>query len=150
VFSYQCARCGCVYTAPEITGPYGELSARSTGRGALIAVHALDDSVFKEVSAFTGSFLADVPMDLSDRRRGQVVQIAWSAACDPDEDGTSFVIGRRHQCPDCGAAETAVSRETGEFAEVDLPTPRYSKWHSMTESERASTIRAAVIAALSA
>jgi hypothetical protein len=150
LFSSRCARCSHEFTAPQVTGPYGELGARSTGRGTLLAVHALEDQVFGEVAAIAAQCMAEARVNLSDRERGHVTQIAWSAACDPDEDGTLFVIGAKPRCPACGSASIDMHAETGEFAELDLPAPAYSTWHTKTGPERAQAIRAAVMEALSA
>lgn len=145
LFSCQCARCGREFTAPFVAGLlYGVLGARSAGRDTLIAIETFEDPVFEEARELSRRCVSELRVNLTDRREADVFWSAWSAVCDPDENGTRFVIGAMPRCPDCGSRDVNMLRETSEIGDVHLPAPCYPAWHSMTSSEKALTIRAAV------
>ena len=59
--------------------------------------------MFVEVERLASRTLDDIGIMLTDRRKGEVVQTVFALACDPDEDGSTFVIGAAPRCPACGS-----------------------------------------------
>jgi DNA-directed RNA polymerase subunit RPC12/RpoP len=149
VIRYTCAACGREFDAHEIVGGYGLLMARSEGRGVPLLVNALDSPVFDEVAALANGTLAEVNASANARTQGRVVQAAFSVACDPDVDGSRFVIGAEPRCPTCGSPQMSDWLSTGRRQPVEFQEPTHHGWVAMTADERATRVRQAVVDALS-
>jgi hypothetical protein len=149
VLEYRCAACGHDLEAPVVLGGYGDLGARSAGRGKLIHIRALADSTFDEVAQLVDRAVVDAGLSVTDRRRGEVVQEVFAVACDPDDDGTRFVIGGTPRCPTCTSPEMASWTETGSVVDLELPGPTHRDWAALSTGDRWLMVRAATIDALS-
>ena len=149
VFSYTCGRCGEVFTGLDKGGgDYGQLTARSAGTGRLIFIDALADPVFDDVGLLVREVLAEGGFHLDDRALGTAAQRAFSAACDPDADGTPFVIGALPRCPACAAAPRSWEH-TGEHEVHDVHGPSHRQWSALPASQQRDAMREAVMDFLS-
>lgn len=101
IFNFTCGRCGAEFETPELVAEfaYGELLARSDGTGRIVVVGALRDPAFDEVAQLVRKTIDGANVAVSDRGRGGILQRVFAFACDLDEDGSRFVIGRQPRCP---------------------------------------------------
>jgi len=117
--------------------------------GTLLRIDALADPVFGVVGKLGNQVISELSMVPTGRQRGRAIQSAWSVACDPDLDGSPFVIDAHPRCTACGSHEMAAWTELEGFIEMDLPHPTYSVWTGLSEADRSDAVRTAVIDALS-
>lgn len=143
LFEYTCGQCRHRFTAPVLVGGYGVLLLRSTGRGAEAVVDTFHDPVFDEVSGM----LRNAPgvSDLSSDRRRELTQAVFSVACDPDIDGTPYVVGARPRCPNCGSRTISYwqATEPPQIVDVDVPHVTHERWSRMSGEERTAAVERA-------
>jgi hypothetical protein len=116
--------------------------------GTLIRVDAIEDPVFEEAKLLGHRVISERSLAITERQRGRAIQAAWSVACDPDADGSPFVIDGLPHCPECGS-EPARWTELHDSIELDLPNPTYSAWSDLNGAERGEAVQSAVMDALS-
>lgn len=96
------------------------------------------------------TILADIDLAHTDRQRGAATWHAYSAACDPSDDGTPFEIGGQPSCPTCGGTRPASCEHTGEHLTRDVPEPTHQRWLALTPDQRLALVREKVTDSLSA
>ena len=140
-----------MFKAPVFVGAsYGELTARSTGLGTLGYVNTLDDPEFGEVTEIVKAVLGEIGLAPNARKLGEVIQFAYQVACDPDADGSPFVIGGHPRCPSCDAPEFAHWAETDERVSTDVPRLTHRAWAASSSEERRAWVKDKVLELLSA
>ena len=146
LFEYTCARCARSFKAPELVGGYGDLLLRSTGLGTESVVFALSDEAFGEVGR-----LLDVVggAEIGSYRQGELVQEIFGITCDPDIDGSRFVVGGKPRCPTCGShlMQGWRATEPPEIVDIDIPHVSHEKWMKKSLAERIELVRLAFEAA---
>jgi hypothetical protein len=106
-------------------------------------VDTFTDGVFDEVSQLLDR-VPGVPA-LWDNDRGGLVQAVFGVACDPDGDGTPFVIGGKPPVPNCGCHTMAswTAANPPEIVDIDVPHVTHERWSRLTGEDHAAAVRRA-------
>jgi len=143
-YIYQCEACQNKFEAPELLGePYGEFLVR-TEKGETSYLHAISDSVFKEVSVY----LRDNPIlsDMDRVSRARVLHEIFGIACDLSIGGYEYKIGGNPVCPRCHS-NRMYSWEPiypPEILDIDIPLVTHLNWNKLTNDEKQSRIENAL------
>lgn len=148
LFAFTCASCGTTFRDVGMLAPSGRLILRGEGTGVAIAVDTWSDPVFQEVRDLVASVAPD---GLAPRRLGQLVQVAFSAACDTDDAGLPYSVDALPRCPSCGSNRMSrwQATEPPVFVEDELREATHDTWRSLSQGDRTARMRAAVADALS-
>jgi hypothetical protein len=136
-YRYTCASCGHDFVAAEAVG-YGELVARSAAGSALL--HGLDDPVYREVRDMIAALGAYEPLSAPDR--GRLTQEVFAVACDPDSDGSEFVIGAMPTCPACGSRSMKSWSPHAAMPDKAIPPLTHVRWSRLSSEGKESLLKA--------
>lgn len=142
---YRCANCDVEFKAPALPpGAYGEFLLRSERRGALAYVEATSDPVYEEVDR-----IVKAHPRLLQKNPTAAASILWAVfgiACDPDVDGSSFVVNRMPTCPVCNVDRPSYWEftEPPEIVDVNVVPVTHARWERLTADERLRLIHDAI------
>ncbi|SIS53570.1 MAG: hypothetical protein C9355_13035 [Thalassolituus maritimus] len=136
LLEYTCSECSQKFKSPTLTGsPYGEFILRSSTPGKIAYLNALIDKTYDEV---------DEIMKSSGRVYNiyDLYKVYSYSACDPDENGNLYEIGKNPTCPNCGSldVENWIGTYPEEFIDIDVPYLSHEKWNIKDKSEKTSII----------
>jgi hypothetical protein len=136
MFEYVCGRCGCTYRAAQVASGYGIIGFWDASGRYLAVVDGIGDSLFDRVTAALARHPA--APEISDRRRGRVVQWVVAHLSDLAPSGLPFDPEAKPACPHCGAASPAQwqSVEPPETAESEVLPLARDQWNGLTEAEQ--------------
>lgn len=148
LFEYECASCGHRFLAPA-RATHDVHTLRSEGLGTMVIVPMWDNPVLDEAHELFKK------LDLIEGESGPRITRAFhdslSAVCDPDTDGSPFVLGLKPRCPECGSANVPHFQSTDppQFAEIDVPEATHREWDRLTSDQKQRRIAHAVVGSLS-
>lgn len=149
LFEFTCASCSTTFRDVGMSAVSGRLMLRGEGTGEAIAVDTQNDPVFREVQALVASAAPD---GVTPRRVGELVQVAFSVACDPDHVGLPYSTEAPPRCPGCGSNSMSdwEATEPPEIVEDRLREATHDSWCSLSQGDRVALIREAIAGRLSA
>jgi hypothetical protein len=138
---YRCANCAAEFKAPEIGFySYGEFLLRSSA-GEVSYLDALRDETYMEVAELlkeSAKVINKTPNALADMVR----KTYGAIACDPDEMGNFFEIGKDPGCRVCGCQEMAYWEVTDppEFVDENVPPVTHVGWNMLSHADKKQRI----------
>ncbi|MET0391282.1 MAG: hypothetical protein ABW321_35240 [Polyangiales bacterium] len=139
-----CARDHAFDAATPPRGSYGEFVMYGEHSPAPALLSAVEDPVYREVSAL----LREIPevRGKSDIERCRLLKAVFGVACDPAPDGSRFRIGLP-PCPTCGTRSTKSSVPMTAYA-GDVLHITHAAWSSATKAQKLVRLKSAVEAYL--
>ncbi|NPD68816.1 hypothetical protein HN018_12570 [Lichenicola cladoniae] len=138
LFQYVCEPLGHKFNAPALPfNTYGKFLLRDEGGTSISYLDALADSTYPEVSTLlrglveTAHLTANKRADLLQRLYGEV-------ACDPDDEGRAFIVGRHPKCPICASHTMRFWNEVvpDKFVDAEVPHVTHRHWQFLTEGQK--------------
>ena len=142
VFEFTCGSCGMRFHASGICDfIYGAFVMR-TRNGEEAVLEAVTSPTFAEfvTLANTNPALAEI----DEGKRHEVLQAAFTVACDFSESGEEFYIGLNPTCPQCASREMASWKAVTSPRRSVIPLVTHSRWDRLSDSEKCVAVNAEI------
>ena len=132
-----------MFAALDVYHPvYGELLARSRTGTMRVCNMFKDVEFLDELKSLICTF--DWARGLDEPALAELEQAAFDVVCDPDTDGSPFLLGGNPLCTQCGSQECELvgASEGPDAVTVDVLVPHvtHDRWLNMTPAQKRDAV----------
>ena len=144
LFNYCCAKCNAITKAPGLPDmAYGEFIMFNSS-GDSVYLNAIKDVAFNEIIEIFKQ-ISKKYNEINEGNASDILQSAYSIACDYSSDGSRYSIAELPTCISCGSKKMASWGPTNPIEYTnDLASPTHEEWNKLSEAEKRIRIKEAI------